>query len=375
MRRIHKTLPCRRRGGTKVHVEFGAHAQSSNRATPASGLMLLGTGSGGTLPALGSVPSTYQIETNGELLYRLCVELVERKLVDEQLWLASGKIPIVFARNAIDKMIERLCGDIFKDNLEYACEVRDHLGDGYHRGESVGTGKLVAQFDLQTAGFLVIGAAMQALDNEDPCLGAAFYLVLGRALRRWMPIYDHFAAKWYNERLHEMMEEDDPESRENYEFPPVEEATPPSVKIVDQWDTRSARRLMRQHLKGPRGAWIEKLFSIVRLSRLRSDAVRLEQEYDDVPVPSVLIVFRENDAIHACWDYEGEHYNEASNEPACTVAFRPDHPEEFDAALRTMHIFLTLNIELAGLVNLLNDWEKEHAREPRDRAEPALRAA
>ena len=337
--------------------------------------MALGSGSGDAFPNLGAVPSTYQIETNSELLYRLCVALVERQLVDENLWLESGKIPVVFARNAVQKMIDKACGAVFDNNLEYSCDIRDDLEVSYGNGEAVGVGQLVAMFDLQTAGFLVIGQAMQALDELEPLLGAAFYLVLARALRRWMPIYDHVSAGWYNDQLREMMEDDDPDNRDSYEFPPVDEATPPSVKVVDQWQLCSARRLLRRHRNGPHGNWIDKLFTIERLSRLKSCAIRFDGEYDDLPVPSLLIVFRDNDAIHACWDHEAAHYYEASHEPACTVAFHPDQTEEFDAALRTMHIFLRLNMELAGLVNLLNDWEAKHACEPEHRTEPALRAA
>lgn len=337
--------------------------------------MLLGAGTGEAFPSLDSVPSTYHVETNAELLYRLCVALVERKLVDESLWLASGKIPIVFARNAVQRMIDQIAGDAFKDNLQYACEIRDDVATGYYHGNSPGVGRLAAMFDLQTTGLVVIGEAMKALDQEEPLLGAAFYILLGRALRRRMPIYDHFAAEWYNERLHEMMEGEDPEDQESYEFPPVEEATPSSVKVADAWDWRTTRKLLRRHRKGPHAAWIEKLFTIERLSRLKDDSASFTDEYDSGAVSSLVILFRENDAIQACWDHEAEYYNEASNEPACTVVFRPDSPDEFDRALRTMYVFLKLNMELAELVNLLNDWEAKHAGEREHRAEPALRAA
>ncbi|GGG86913.1 hypothetical protein [Edaphobacter dinghuensis] len=313
---------------------------------------------------------------NGELLFRLCVTLVERKLVDESLWPASGKIPVVFARNAIQAMIDRTAGEAFKDNLQYVCVVSDTLGSGYFQGASIEAGKLVAMFDLDTAGYLIIGEAMKALDEEEEFLGAGFYIALTRALRRQMLVYDHVTATWYNEQLHEMMIDDDPENRDGYEFPTVEEHTPPSVKIVEQWEDRKIRRFLRRHRNGPHKAWIEKLFTIQQLAHLRTTAVDLGQEYDGPPVPSVLIVFREQDAIQACWDEESPRYNEADNEPTCAVYFRPDDPKEFDGALRTMHIFLKLNIELAGLINMLNTWEEEqHARQRQHRTEPALRAA
>ena len=316
--------------------------------------MLLGRGPGDTLPELGSLPSTYQIGTNSELLYRLCVALVERHLVDENLWHEAGKIPVVFARNAILRMIDQEAGEAFKDNLQYECIVSDTLSSGAYSGAAVDEGKLVAMFDLTTADYLVIGAAIRALDEQEPLLGGAFYLLLTGTLRRHLRLYDHVAASWYNERLLEMMEEDDPENHDSYEFPKVEECIPPSVKAIAGWNDGRLRSLLRRHLNGPHGAWIEKLLLIERLTRLSCKVDRFEGEYDDAPVPSVLIVFRENDAVSACWDAESAHFNEANNEPSFTVCFRPDDRQDFDAALRSAWIFLELNMELASLINLLN---------------------
>lgn len=355
MSRIPQAVPGRRRGRTKVPHSQQTPPRSSQRSAPASGLSLLGAGCGESLPDLGGLPATYQIGTNSELLYRLCVALMERKLIDESLWLESGKIPVVFARNAIIKMIEQRAGESFKDNLQYECIVSDTLSSGYYSGAKVENEKLVAMFDLTTAGFVVIGEAIRSLDEQEPLLGGALYILLTRALWRRIRLYDYVAANWYNEQLQEMMEDDDPENRDSYEFPKVEECIPSSLKTVRDWRVGQVRRLLRRHLKGPYGTWIEKVLLIERLTRLPVGTVRFEQEYDDLPVPSVLIVFRDNDAIHACWDAESAHYNEASNEPACTVEFRPDDPKEFDAALRSMWIFLRFNIELAQLINLVNE--------------------
>ena len=99
-----------------------------------------------------------------------------------------------------------------------------------------------------------------------------------------------------------------------------------------------------------------------------------EGEYDDPPVPSLLLVFHENDAIQACFDHESERYNETTNEPSCAVCFLPEIGEEFDAALRTMAIFLRVNMELAGLITLLES-EETHASQREHRTEPSLRAA
>ena len=56
-------------------------------------------------------------------------------------------------------------------------------------------------------------------------------------------------------------------------------------------------------------------------------------------------------------------------------AFGRRSGDEFDAAIRTMSIFLRVNMELAGLITLLNGMEEEHAGQCEHRTEPSLRAA
>jgi hypothetical protein len=301
---------------------------------------------------------------------------VERNLADEKLWQKTGKVAVVFARTAIQRLIEEFTGGALEEKIDYCFEVRDDLGTGYWRGGALGEGKLMAAFELQACGFLKIGAALDALEEQERFLGTAFYFLLRSSLYRWIRVYDHTDAECYNEQLHEWMEQDEPESRDAYEFPAVDEAIPEPVRTAKDWTYSSARKLLRRHLQGPHSVWIQKLLTIHRLSRLNGQVMRFEGEYDDPPVPSLLLVFRENDAIQACFDHESERYNETTNEPSCAVCFRPEVGDEFDAALRTMAIFLRVNMELAGLIGLLNDWKEEtHAGQREHRTEPSLCAA
>jgi hypothetical protein len=339
-------------------------------------MTLLAQGCGETLPSLHCIPKSYRIETNGERLYRLCLALVERNLADEKLWQQTGKVAVVFARSAIQKLIEVFTGGALKDKVEYCCEVRDDLGTGYWRNGDIGDGRLMAAFEVQACGYLKIGAALAALEEQERFLGAAFYFLLRRSLYRWIRVYDHTDAEFYNEQLHEWMEQDDPQNRDAYEFPPVEEAIPESIRTAEDWTYPNARNLLRRHLDGPHSIWIRKLLTLHRLSRLKGQIVHFQGEYDDAPAPSLLLVFRENDAIQACFDHESDRYNESTNEPSCAVCFHSEVGEEFDAALRTVAIFLRVNMELADLIELLNEREEEsHASQREHRTEPSLRAA
>jgi hypothetical protein len=177
--------------------------------------------------------------------------MVERNLADAKLWQKTGKVAVVFARTVIQKLIEEFSGGALKDKIDYCFEVRDDLGTGYWRGGALGEGKLMAAFELQGCGYLKIGAALDAFEVEERFLGAAFYFLLRRSLYRWIRIYDHTDAECYNEQLHEWMEQDEPESRDAYEFPKVDEAIPEPVRAAKDWTYPSARRLLRRHLQGP----------------------------------------------------------------------------------------------------------------------------
>ena len=157
---------------------------------------------------------------------------MERNFANEKLWRQTGKVAVVFARSAIQKLIEEFTGGALTDKIDYCLEVRDDLGTGYWQGGALHEGKLMAAFELQACGYLKIGAALDALEEQERFLGVAFYFLLRRSLYRWIRVYDHSDAECYNEQLHEWMEQDEPESRDSYEFPPVEEAIPEPVRTA-----------------------------------------------------------------------------------------------------------------------------------------------
>ena len=161
MRRVTKPGARRRGSGQEIVVRHDAGSRSPERTAAATDIALLGQGCGETLPSLRRIPTSYRLETNGERLYRLCLALVERNLADEKLWQKTGKVAVVFARSAIQKLIEEFSGGALTDKIDYCFEVRDDLGTGYWRGGALGEGKLMAAFELQACGYLKIGAALE----------------------------------------------------------------------------------------------------------------------------------------------------------------------------------------------------------------------
>ena len=110
--------------------------------------------------------------------------------------------------------------------------------------------------------------------------------------------------------------------------------------------------------------------------RLPTDVhFREDGGYDTIPLPSLLVAFKEHDAIVACFDEESQYMLEGSAEPTVGVVFSPRKPEEVRRAMRVVARFVALNCELFQLVEELQEWEKRHAGTDLDRGEPSLRAA
>jgi len=335
---------------------------------------------GQALPSLEGLPTAYSHEFHAELVYDLCAALVREGLGTVETWQKCGERAIVFAEHAIMRGIGEERWNLLQRNAEYHLEVSDVANrDGLDA--ALENGQLAVTIECSGSGYLKVGPAIDALEEEAEGLGAAFYWILTHALYRVMRIYNHDDAFQYEERLTEYAE-DEPENKDQYEFPEVEKALPECIRKTLKHDhkgwTLRARRLLCRYRSGKFRSWIERLRKLQQLSRFRLNHSRdfLEQGgYDSIPLPSLLVVFKEHDAITACFDEEAQYMLEGSSEPALGVVFSPQRPDEVLHALRIVGQFLAFNYELFRLVEELQQWEKSHEGPSLDRGEPQLRAA
>lgn len=270
---------------------------------------------------------------------------------------------------------------LLERNVEYHLSVSDMADRG---GEDIplGKGSLAVTIECGGAGYLKVGPAIAALEEEAAGLGAAFYWTLTYALYRVMRIYNHDDALQYEEQVRESAG-DDEENREQYEFPEVEKALPPCIRNTLTRENhhaflRHARCFLKDHRQGPFRWWIERLLRIDRLSRIRrpvDTCFREDGGYDTIPLPSLIVAFKDHDAIVACFDEESQYMLEGSAEPTMRVVFSPQKPEEVKYAIRVVRRFIAVNIALFELIERLAEWEKCHGGTHLDRREPLLRAA
>lgn len=288
---------------------------------------------------------------------------------------------MVFAQRAVMEAIGEEHWNLLQRNVEYHLSISD-VAEREGIDEPLEKGRLAVTIECSSSGFLKIGPAIAALEEEAVGLGAAFYWTLTYALYRVMRIYNHDNALQYEERMHEYADEDE-ENREQYEFPEVEKALPECIQKSLKRDDhtafmRESRRLLATHRAGKYRSWIERVWKIERLSRTRlatDSRFREEGGYDSIPLPSLLVAFKENDAVIACFDEESQYMLEGSSEPALGVIFSPHKPEEVRRAVRAVRCFVALNVELFQMVEEQQEWEKDHAGTHLDRGEPSLRVA
>ena len=360
MQRIDRSRPLRNRSHGPVHRAAQPTAPTTDGVAATAGITLLAPPFGQALPSLTGLPTDYTHEFRAELVYDLCAALVREGLGTCDTWRECGESALVFAKHSIMRAIGEERYNLLQRNVEYHLEVSDVAErDGFE--ETLGQGQLSVTVVCGGSGYLRIGPTIEALEAEEPGLGAAFYWILTYALYRVMRVYNHDDALQYEERMREYAEEDEEENKGQYEFPEVKKALPECIRLSlqkdahDRW-TIDARRLLRKHAGGRYGAWIRRLRRVQQLSRIRVRSTHSfieEGNYDSPPLPSLLLAFKERDAITACFDEEGQYMLEGSSEPAVGVAFRPNDPKEVRQAVRIVERFVLFNHELFQLVEEL----------------------
>ena len=333
------------------------------------------------LPVLNDVPTAHSHEFNAELVYDLCAALLREGLGGPATWQTCGESAILFAQRAITEGIGEERWKLLERNVEYHLNVSD-VAERDGEDALLGDGRLAVTIECSGPGFVKIGTALDALEKEAEGLGAAFYWTLTYALYRVMRIYNHDDALQYEERMREYAEEER-ESGDHYEFPEVEKALPDCIRKTLKCDRRTlikeARGLLSKHGNGRYGPWMERLRKIESLSRipLRTDPTfREDGGYDSIPLLSLVVAFKEHDAIVACFDEEGQYMLEGSSEPILGVIFGPRKSAEVRRAVRAVGRFVALNHELFRLVEeFQQQWEERDGDTRLDRREPSLRVA
>jgi hypothetical protein len=126
------------------------------------------------MPKLDGVPTSYDHELKAELLYDLCAALVHCGIGTPSHWKESGANGNLFVRQALRDAITQDRLDILQRNIEYHLNIADVV-DRFGDERALEVNELVVLITSGNCGYLEIGAALEALEQEEKGLGADFY--------------------------------------------------------------------------------------------------------------------------------------------------------------------------------------------------------
>ena len=179
---------------------------------------------------------------------------------------------------------------------------------------------------------------MKLLESVHPQLPATFFHLFVGALNRWTRIYDYRDAEERAETLREWAAQE-PDAGE-YELPNVAGSVPPCMRLAvlenselvhvkDRINDSTARKL------------VDAVIALDGVSRgverpELDDDIRERLSDCNPPLPCLLAVFADGDAIAGCFDEEAQGMMEVEPEPNIIIPFDPTDTESVQ---RTFHMF------------------------------------
>jgi hypothetical protein len=215
--------------------------------------------------------------------------------------------------------------------------------------------RLFLTVEPSEAACIVFGPTMELLERCQPNLPATFFHLLVGALNRWIRVYDYRDAEERAQTLLDWIAQE-PDA-DQYELPDVAKSVPPCMRqpALDEHELA--------HVKdGINDPCASKLVeAALALDRVSSQAERPELTEDigqllsdcNPPLPSVLAVFAESDAIAATFDEESQGMIEVTPEPNLIIPFDPGNPGSVRGAFHIFRVACETIAAASRLVDLM----------------------
>jgi hypothetical protein len=215
-----------------------------------------------------------------------------------------------------------------------------------------------------SCGFVNLGPALALCEKEHPQLPVTFARMFLHGLGRCFRIYDDRDAE---EHLSMLEDNYDPEEGREA-LPDRKNLLPP---CMDQWPLRGAA--LRTILDGmaPRNRVLRLLNAALEVDRI-SRLVRLpvipepvREMFGDcnLPLPILLAIYGQGDAIEACFDDESKSMLELTPEPWPLIPFDGTDSISTDRAFRCLKRTLDALVAARRVLDLVPGWEPTRREE------------
>jgi hypothetical protein len=246
----------------------------------------------------------------------LAQTLVELNIADPSKWRQVHRDPTDYLRSTLDRWIDLHGARTIRRRFCLSLTLSSVLDPYFDADDADPDGRqLYLILHPTSAAYVVAKPTLDLLEREHPRLPVTFYQVFTRALSEWVRIYDYRDAEDHVEMLRVWAEGEE----DQYEIADVSAATPACMK-QKAFSSGSLRQIVMR-LRGSTASAIIK--AMLKLQRASESAKRppftddMGEQLSDTnpPLPSLLVVFSETDAIEAHFDDESQNMAEASPEP------------------------------------------------------------
>jgi len=323
---------------------------------------LMPPGAGLTIPRLEfvdhkPVPAEYRIIQGERAAAQLALNLLEAGVLSGEDWGASQGDPLTFLHQGLERWLDSNGRGQIRQQFFVDVVLSASLDRFSYRSEPCEENLVTVFLTIEpdSAGYVVLGPTLRLLDQVHPRLPATFlHLFLG-ALNRWVRAYDYRDALDRLDRIREWYE-GDPEA-EQLELPNVDAAIPESARRRPL-----GTRVLESVLEGCRSRQVKALvLKAQELERASRSAERPIASYEQreslmdcgEPVPALVAVFEERDAIEGAFDEEAQGMLEVTPEPNLIIPFDGKRVANVASAfdcLATLCRTLTLAAELISVM-------------------------
>jgi len=328
-----------RRLGYDRPLAKGNSLVASARMAAASDLMA--TGGQLAMPPLDGMPLRFEFSAGDRACIALARTLLELDLGSPDDWEVANHDPAAYVLVALDRLIAAHGGDSIKRRFDLYATLTSCLDEYSEKNEANPDGsRLYLTIDPDRCGFLILNPTVKVLEKANPRLPATFYGLFAGALNRWVRVYDHQDAQERVTMWREWME-GEPDA-EQYETPDVEKCIPACMRqrplsrqklraVTSKVEGREVRKLLKAVLE------LADISERARRPEL-TDEIREELCDTNPPLPSLLAVFAESDAIEACFNDEGQTALEVTPEPSVIIPLNAHEPQSVRQAFHTFGV-------------------------------------
>jgi hypothetical protein len=214
---------------------------------------------------------------------------------------------------------------------------------------------LIVEPSEATCGCVVFGPTLHLLESVHPQLPATFFHLFVGTLNRWLRVYDYRDAEERVETLREWIAQE-PDA-DQYEIPDLAGCIPPSMRQETLEEDELAH--VQDKIRDPLARKL--IEAAVGLARVSAQAERPQLNEDigqllsdcNPPLPSLLAIFAEADAVAACFDEEAQGMTEVTPEPNLIIPFDPTNLESVQRAFRVFGVACETIAAASRLVDLM----------------------